>query len=86
METLLQIIFGVVVMPVTQWIKSKIPSDLPFLNVIISYALAIGATWLVAQIYAPTMVWRDIIVQALAITGTAAQATHAIVKSVKSNG
>lgn len=83
MEQVLQIIMGMVIMPITQWIKTKLPGDFPPSPMLISYALSIVATYGIAYIYAPTMPLADIITQALAITGTAAQATHAVVKMVK---
>lgn len=82
LQTVLSVVAGTLIMPLTQWLKGKLPADFPINGIIISYLLSIAATWGLAQLFNPGMTWNEIITIAFALVGTVAQATHAITKTV----
>lgn len=81
-QTILNIIAGVLIMPITQWLKNKLPDGFPISSVAISYGMAVLATWGLAILFNPTMTWPEIITIAFALVGTVAQTTHAFVKTL----
>jgi hypothetical protein len=81
-QTILQVLLGVLIWPITNWVKSKLPT-VPFLSVVVCYALAIGFTWaLSAVVFPPVMPISQVFVVAFALVGTVAQASQAISKSI----
>ena len=74
------VVTGSLIIPVTNWLKMKIPNDFPVGSALISLALSIGSAYLLAQWFAPTSTWKDIITFALG-TQVTAQVGHAIVKT-----
>jgi hypothetical protein len=79
-QIILNIIAGVLIMPITQWLKAKLPEGFPISSVAISYGMAVLATWGLARAFNPTMAWAEIITIAFALVGTVAQTAHAIYK------
>ena len=78
METLqiiLGVVSGVIIAPLTNWLKLKIP-NFPIKPVAISYILAFLATWGLAQWLSPDLAMETIVILALGIVGTSAQITH----------
>ena len=83
METLnllFPIVTGSFIVPITTWLKSKIPVDFPLTAPAISGLLNLFAMWGLAQLFAPTMSFEAILAFALGGQFTS-QFFHAGVKT-----
>lgn len=78
MQIILTFVAGMVIAPITEWLKRVLPTNAPVKPVAISAILTVGAAWLLALWLAPGMPIIDIILLGLA-GQTAAQLTHATV-------
>ncbi len=75
---------GGLIMPLVQWIKGKIPKDLPISTQLISGALSFGAVYGLAHFFVPEMTTNEMLTYAMG-THITAQGVHAVAKTKKKN-
>ena len=73
-----------VIMPLVQWIKGKIPKDLPISTQIISAVLSFGMVYGLAYFFVPEMTTNEMLTYAMG-AHIASQTVHAMVKTKKKN-
>lgn len=75
---------GGLIMPTAQWIKGKIPQDLPISTLIISATLSFGAVYGLAYFFVPDMTTQMMLTYAMG-SNLVAQTVHATIKTKKKN-
>lgn len=81
-QVLMTAIISGIIMPVVQWVKSKLP-DYPFVPFIINYGLSIGVAFGLRWIFKLEWDAQATIEFALAYIGTIANGVHIAVKTVE---
>jgi len=76
------LVSGSFIVPLTDWVKKKLPADFPLTAPAISGILNLGAMWCLAQLFAPTMSFEAIVAYALGGQFTS-QVAHAGWKTTK---
>ncbi len=72
------------IMPLVQWIKGKIPVDLPISTQLISAGLSFGTVYGLSQLFMPEMTMEKMLTYAMG-THITAQTVHAVTKTKKKN-
>lgn len=85
-DTLLNLLWpalvGSILMPLVQWIKVKIPKDLPLTPAFLTLALGLGLIALVDFVAGTGLPWSVMVAQVLALQ-VGGQMSHATVKTKK---
>lgn len=81
-QLLWPVITGSITVPIGQWIKGRLPGDLPIRSTIIVAILNLLAMGLAWQLFVPDMLFKELIPLALAAQVTG-QFVHAGVKTKK---
>jgi len=82
LNVLWPILVGGLTVPLAQWIKTKIPADVPIMSAVIVAVLNLGVMAILWQIFVPTMAFAELVPLALKAQ-VAGQMVHAAVKTKK---
>ena len=82
LELLWPVVTGAFIVPITTWLKSKLPTDFPLQSNLISAALSIAIMALVKTYFIPEWTWEMTITFALG-TQVVSQLTHSTKKQLK---
>lgn len=72
------------IVPLVQWIKKRIPKDIPISTHLISAGLSFGVVYGLARLFVPEMTTNEMLVYAMGIQITS-QTVHAAAKTKKKN-
>lgn len=73
---------GLVVMPAVQWLKSKVPADIPFLSTVLAIGLSALLVWGVDWFYELGLTKIQMTAYVMG-SNVVAQFTHSVVKTKK---
>ena len=85
LQSLWGLITGVFVSPIVQWVKQKLPADLPITPVMLNFLLSVLLVKGIAALTMPEVTWNQILNLALQSFATAT-ALHAGKNTVKRKG